>query len=237
MYSVDDLIVASFKKFSSFSQTAKGKSPTEYILKVTGFQDFLFGPEPIIYYDYIRRSLSKETDIVLSLVETTEIVKQYPKERIDYVSIVDKVLAVPQVENLDLKVVSVNKKNVGMKLKIKRVEGMGQQPADLLFFVRLLFIHGSSEFMPCQFSKLSPVTADGNLIWDQIVFTSVTIPNIPLGVRVQFSLWSRARPQGAQKVLLLLLFVCFSFLKIVDVVVCFSFSSKRCCWRVGSHQH
>ncbi len=89
--SVDDLIVAAFKKFSSFSQTAKGKSPSEYILKVTGYQDFLFGPEPIIYYDYIRRSLSKETDIVLSLVETSEIVKQYPKERIDYVSIVDKV--------------------------------------------------------------------------------------------------------------------------------------------------
>jgi hypothetical protein len=71
---------------------------------VTGFQDFLFGPEPIIYYDYVRRSLSKETDVVLSLVETSEIVKQYPKERIDYVSIVDKVLAVPLVEDLGMKV-------------------------------------------------------------------------------------------------------------------------------------
>jgi hypothetical protein len=90
----------------------------------------------------------------------------------------------------------VNKKNVGLKLKIKRVEGMSAQAADLSFFVRVLFIHGSVEFMPSQFSKLSPVS-DGNLIWDQIIFTSVTIPNIPLGVRVQFSLWSRARPQGA----------------------------------------
>lgn len=95
------------------------------------------------------------------------------------------------------KVVSVNKKNVGMKLKIKRVEGMTQQSADVSFFVRLMFIHGSSEFMPPQFSKLSPVSSDGNLIWDQIVFTTVTIPNIPLGVRVQFSLWSRTRPQGS----------------------------------------
>ncbi len=84
-----------------------------------------------------------------------------------------------------------------MKLKIKRVEGLGQQPAESLFFVRVLFIHGSTEFMPAQYSKVAPLTSDGNLIWDQIIFTSVTIPNIPLGVRVQFSLWSRTRPQGS----------------------------------------
>ena len=41
----------------------------ENFLKVTGFQDFLFGQDPIIYYDYIRRCLSKEQDIVRSLVE------------------------------------------------------------------------------------------------------------------------------------------------------------------------
>jgi hypothetical protein len=89
---LDDVIVAAFKKFSSFSrQEAKGKSPGDYVLKVTGYQDFLFGSDPIIYYDYIRRCLSKEQDIILSLVETQEIVKQYPKEKIGYVSIVDKV--------------------------------------------------------------------------------------------------------------------------------------------------
>ncbi len=196
--SVDDLIVAAFKKLCSFSQTAaKGKVPGDYILKVTGFQDFLFGPEPIIYYDYVRRSLSKEMDIVLSLVETAEIVKQYPKERIDYVSIVDKVLAVPQVEDLGMKVVSVNKKSVGLKLKIKRVEGLNPPPGvDVMYFVRMLFIHGSVNFMEPQFTKLSALV-DGNLIWDQVMFTTVTIPNIPLGVRLQFSLWQRARAQGA----------------------------------------
>jgi hypothetical protein len=196
--SVDDLIVAAFKKFCAFSQTAaKGKVPGDYILKVTGFQDFLFGPEPIISYDYVRRSLSKEMDIILSLVETSEIVKQYPKERIDYVSIVDKVLAVPQVEDLGMKVVSVNKKNVGLKLKIKRVEGLTPPSGvDVMYFVRMLFIHGSANFMEPQYTKLSSLV-DGNLIWDQVMFTTVTIPNIPLGVRLQFSLWQRVRPQGS----------------------------------------
>ena len=57
---------------------------------MTGYQDFLFGEDPLIYYDYVRRCISKEQDIVLSLVETAKIVARYPQEKIDYVSIVDK---------------------------------------------------------------------------------------------------------------------------------------------------
>ncbi len=46
---------------------------------MTGFQDFLFGEDQLIYYDYIRRCISKEQDIVLSLVEKAIIVAQYPQ--------------------------------------------------------------------------------------------------------------------------------------------------------------
>jgi hypothetical protein len=106
------------------------------------------------------------------------------------------VLVVPEIENLGMKVVSVNKKNVGMKLKIKRVEGLRDEPKDMSYFVQTLFIHGSEPFMEPQFTKLSQA-ADGNVIWDQVSFTSVTIPNLPLGIRVQFSMWARIRPQGA----------------------------------------
>lgn len=198
--SVDELIVAAFRKFQAFSKAAEGKKPEDYILKVTGYQDFLFGPEPIIYYDYIRRCLSKEQDIVLSLVETNEIVKQYPKEQIGYISIVDKVLAVPEVEDTSLKVVSVNKKNVGLKLKVKRVEGVRMNTAtgsDVSYFVCMKLINGNETLIEPQFTKLSPCSSDGNVIWDQVMFTSITIPNIPLGVRLQFAVYARTRPEGA----------------------------------------
>ncbi len=43
-------------------------------------------------------------------------------------------------------------------------------------------------------SQLSPPSADGHtVIWDQVLFSKITIPNIPLGTRLQIAMYSRKR--------------------------------------------
>ena len=198
---VDEVIGLAFTKYIAvFPQVAEEKKAEDYILKVTGYQDFLFGPDELVFYDYVRRCISKEQEIVLSLVEREEIVKLHPQEKVDYESIVDEVLSVPHpdVRKTAKRLVNVNSKNSGLKLKIKRVEGISVPfDANAMYFVRILFIQGSKEFMEPMYTSLSPEN-DCKASWEQVFFTSVSVKNIPLGVRLQLSLWQRVVKKGAQ---------------------------------------
>ena len=58
-----------FQKFKRVCRTGnKDLDVGDFVLKVTGFQEYLLGNSQLISYDYVRRCISKGEDIALSFV-------------------------------------------------------------------------------------------------------------------------------------------------------------------------
>ena len=53
-----DVIEKSHKKYCIVNKALSKKSHTKFVLKVRGFQDFIFGEELLENFDYIRRCMS-----------------------------------------------------------------------------------------------------------------------------------------------------------------------------------
>jgi hypothetical protein len=89
---VEDARAKIFKKFSLIDIVhSQGKSPCDYVLKATGFREYLLpnleignrhhlspksGGFKLLDYDYIRRCISKNQQIELTLVDSTEVHSQ-----------------------------------------------------------------------------------------------------------------------------------------------------------------
>lgn len=86
---MEDAINKIFRKFSLVDKAnSQGKGPEDYVLKATGFREFLLPNKVIgntqqlttktdgfklIDYDYIRKCISKKMQIELTLVDVSEL--------------------------------------------------------------------------------------------------------------------------------------------------------------------
>eukprot|EP00301_Raphidiophrys_heterophryoidea_P003105 c11415_g1_i1.p1 GENE.c11415_g1_i1~~c11415_g1_i1.p1 ORF type:complete len:1225 (+),score=358.02 c11415_g1_i1:46-3720(+) len=65
--SVDDTISAAYQKLRLKMMIAEDRRPTEFIFKLTGFEEYLFGSRRLIEYDCIRSPLKRQQEVDLSM--------------------------------------------------------------------------------------------------------------------------------------------------------------------------
>jgi hypothetical protein len=79
-----------FRKYKGTHPLATG-TEEDYILKVTGYKEYLIGSHKILSYDYIRKCLSKKVTPILSLVPLKDVDLMIPEPVED--SVVDMILS------------------------------------------------------------------------------------------------------------------------------------------------
>ncbi len=81
---VNKTIEDAFKKFQMRKMVPDGKDPQDYILKVTGFEEYLYGMHKTIEFDCIRSLLQKQLDVrITSFVLLCELIF-VTREQVDH---------------------------------------------------------------------------------------------------------------------------------------------------------
>jgi len=179
----------------------------DFILKVTGYQEYLFDNSQLLSYDHVRRCLSKDHPIELTLVaikalEGTELEIQEEPE-----SLVNQLLSLDPSENFDndnenqqlqetLSVVDITDP---FQIRIVGIEQITLLPEQLeencyLFFSIELYHAGHK--LGHGFSLQAPASSTAH--WNEsVVFEDLKYRNIPLGSRILCSLIFRRTDPGA----------------------------------------
>ncbi len=75
---IDDLKATVFRKLSRLEPVLRNDTPDDYVFKLTGFHDYLYGPHRVMDFDCVRKCVSKRESVVLSLVPKEELRKLFP---------------------------------------------------------------------------------------------------------------------------------------------------------------
>jgi len=209
-----------FDKYRKTDPVATANTTCEdYILKVTSFKEYLIGQHPILSYDYIRKTISKEGKITLSLLEISDIDLQIPEYA--EASVSDMVLCRKKLKSekrsreisiTQNKLKLINFCNQHFRVKIQRVENvdnfnnlyeqwtqndkdMKQLKKDTSREVK----RGTCLYVRAQLCHGDVVIADdmftnamlycNNPVWDEWLTTSLAMCNIPRGARLCFTLY------------------------------------------------
>eukprot|EP01102_Stenamoeba_stenopodia_P009928 TRINITY_DN2950_c0_g4_i1.p1 TRINITY_DN2950_c0_g4~~TRINITY_DN2950_c0_g4_i1.p1 ORF type:complete len:949 (+),score=178.17 TRINITY_DN2950_c0_g4_i1:889-3735(+) len=203
-------------------KAAKGKTSNDFVLKVTGFSDWLLTDNAMLFeYDHICKCLSKSQDIELSLIEKTTAASLYsnPSQPKDTNSaVMNDLIYTNDKEDITtesgsicirdlpkshrIKIISIKNLNRDGDLKspknlldssnVKAESGKQELP---FLFVTAEIYHGGIMIGPPLFSNAVPDTA--NPTWNQWIFqpfSPITIRNIPEGSRISFTVYRRMCP-------------------------------------------
>ena len=166
----------------------------DFILKVTGFQEYLYGNSQLISYDHIRRCISKNEQIQLSLVPLSSLEDLLQQVSVTHDSIVDNLLTLEEPSNNNedntIEVFSVTEK---FKLFVNSIERALPSPdltgEDCYLYVRAELFHAGHKLGE-GFTMAVPACSDPQ--WNEkIIFDSIVVKNLPLGTRVLFTLFHR----------------------------------------------
>ena len=194
-YQVRDVI------FGKISRTAGGTfdgvNAEDFILKVTGFQEYLYGNSQLISYDYIRKCISRNDSICISLVPLSSLERVLSEASETQQSIVDNLLALDEdISNEDLEKNSESVYSISDKfsLQINSVERALSQRSEEFLGEDYLFIYvelyHAGHRLGEGFTMAAPACSDPQ--WNEkIIFDDVIIKNIPLGTRILFTLYHR----------------------------------------------
>jgi hypothetical protein len=214
-----------FQKFSMIDKVnSNGKFPDMYVLKVTGYSEYLVNNVQVsgekrlsahmdgfklLDYDYIRKCISKKQQIILSLVEASELSEQISEVVED--SIIDKLLEAdeeikqeedspfPTIQNTpSLPITKVNRqfrfKIVGIRdLNLSREEIRVKFPDKPPLVYVLAEIHEGGQLIATPaFTPLSPVyeTEEKYSNWDLYLLFDIQLRNLPKAARLCMTLYA-----------------------------------------------
>ena len=185
------------KVFQKYSRTqgdqAVGKSEKDYTLKATGYQEYFYGKHQLIGYDYIRKCVSNQVDIDLSLIALSQIEDLLQSLSQTYHSLVDDLIVLePEKKDTDeqLEIVNITNK---FRVIVKNVERAVNTEAPLddsnwLYILVELYHAGH---------KLGEVYTQGvkaciDPTWNEILeFDDVEYCHLSLGTKLLFTIFSR----------------------------------------------
>lgn len=183
-----------FNKFirSLGEEKAGGKSAADYVLKVTGFEEYLYGDSQLISYDYIRRMISKGEQIEISLIPLEALEEQIKELSSTYTSIVDDLLVYEEKHQDCSTYEEIWSLPDKYKVVINSVERAiaGSDVADDTYLFILAELYHAGHKMSEAFTMAVPACSDPQ--WNEtITFENVEFRNIALGCRIIFSLYLR----------------------------------------------
>ena len=190
------------------AELASKTTEDDYILKVTGFQEYLYGDSQLISYDHIRRCISNYSSkgnkfdsepIELTLVPLIDLEETLKELSNTYDSIVDQLLILednhydedPSNEHInEEQIFQVHEK---YKIMINSVERITLAPEligeDCYLYIQAELYHAGHK-LGQGFTVAAPACSDPQ--WNErIIFDDVLIRNIPQGTRILFTLYHR----------------------------------------------
>ena len=174
----------------------------DYLLKCTGHQSFFINGK-MLDFDYVRDCLSKHKPVELSIVSKTELMKNYPREKVVTQGIVDKVLSATPTGKAftESTCIFIHSRSEDLdkvwRVRVNGVQGLSDQfsslfPAKVLnkgekwyVYVQVMFYYGRELLFPSLCT--SAVEAVPNVRFDHHVFTC-PVKSIPRGTLINFSL-------------------------------------------------
>eukprot|EP01087_Luapelamoeba_hula_P016091 TRINITY_DN4916_c0_g1_i1.p1 TRINITY_DN4916_c0_g1~~TRINITY_DN4916_c0_g1_i1.p1 ORF type:complete len:1562 (+),score=232.28 TRINITY_DN4916_c0_g1_i1:66-4751(+) len=121
---VSEVTAMVWSKFKLKDPSAASSGPEDFILKVTGLLEYMFGEDPLSTYDYIRRCVGKKQKINLSLVPLAQVDLLIPTPQHD--SIVDTIICrekqQKEVDNSAVK--TIEELSQHLRIKIAGIENV-----------------------------------------------------------------------------------------------------------------
>eukprot|EP01102_Stenamoeba_stenopodia_P009925 TRINITY_DN2950_c0_g1_i3.p1 TRINITY_DN2950_c0_g1~~TRINITY_DN2950_c0_g1_i3.p1 ORF type:complete len:1114 (+),score=230.47 TRINITY_DN2950_c0_g1_i3:111-3452(+) len=196
----DCLIEKAFKKICMAYKDMQQKTSKEFILKVTGFKEFLYGDTHIISYDYIRKCLSKELPISLTLFHKETLLKSLREEEVvsetKGSSLVDEVLLLKDIEDEDS--IEISAFDSPFRIRINGAENLPkneQEGEDSLIFVCAALYHSGVPIGEPAYSSL--LIENPAPQWSQwLYFSNIKISDLPRGARLCFTIYRRMIPNS-----------------------------------------
>ena len=183
-----------FDKYKRRNVGESDLTAEDFILKVTGYQEYMYGSSQLISYDHIRRCISKKDPIELTLVPLSQIEELLQQVSVTHDSIVDNLLTLDEEESTtDTETVDVFSIQDKFKLFVNSVERAIPNPdlvgEDCFLYIRAELYHAGHKLGE-QFTQATPACSDPQ--WNEkIIFDRVVVKNIPLGTRALFTLYHR----------------------------------------------
>ena len=154
----------------------------QFLLKVAGFEDFIYGTEEICQFDHIRQCISQDKEVMLSLIEKSD----QEEEVKQHASLVDQILRSRQERNVDL--CSSQDQQESLKISIEKCERAGDECLLDQYFCKITFTNGAEQLTDPFVTKAVRIEED-QVLWDEEYISSISTKNLPLGTRLQFSVW------------------------------------------------
>lgn len=171
----------------------------DYILKVTGYQEYLYGENQLLAYDYVRKHLNLYPDsqipLEFDLIPIDVLYQSLLSKNENESSIVDKLLVQHEESNINfvndqIKILTYTEKFSILIQSTQRIPLNQEQIGNnfMLFYSVELFHAGHK--LGSIFTKLTPSSI--NKTWNcKLEFENVKYSNLPLGSRIIFCLYLR----------------------------------------------
>eukprot|EP01114_Cavostelium_apophysatum_P016118 TRINITY_DN4532_c0_g2_i2.p1 TRINITY_DN4532_c0_g2~~TRINITY_DN4532_c0_g2_i2.p1 ORF type:complete len:1434 (+),score=438.70 TRINITY_DN4532_c0_g2_i2:87-4388(+) len=201
----NDVLRNLFAKHYEKQLAAKGmvKKYSDFVLKATGFADYIEGDKDFTSFDYIRNCIAKKEEIRLSLVESENndndlYVEDFPDEefiqdpiiRFDHEEIKSDSMPWDQLTSI-----SIWELTRQFKLKIVGVENI-KLPAEiegkqdnLDLYITAGIYHGGELVCPLMTSQI--IGWNANPRWYEWLNSSIQMCNLPRASRICFSLFAK----------------------------------------------
>ena len=184
-----------FNKYvRTIGEKAVGLKVDNFILKFTGFQDYLYGENQLITYDHIRRCISKQEQIAVSLIPLVDLETTLCELTHSHHSFVDDLIAYEETNRKEIREEeSIFKVNEKFKVSINSVERAiirsDQAQEDMYLYIRAELYHSGHKLAE-GFTLATPACSDPQ--WNELItFEEVKFKNIPKGTRIIFTLYHR----------------------------------------------
>ncbi|CAG5011875.1 unnamed protein product [Parnassius apollo] len=183
------------KKVNSLNM--RGEDPRNYVLKVCGREEYLFGKEPLIQFLYIQEMLAKDGVPQVMTVSTDKLTLgcDNPVERRplppDYSNTIRK------KKNNHESSWNIDKNYTCM---VQSVGGLNVDPGRLVEVVcQAGIFHGGKALCEAQKTRVAPVSKEGVALWDEELTFPIKVYNMPRMARLCFVIYEISKTKGKRR--------------------------------------
>ena len=183
------------KYMRTVGEKASGKTIDQYVIKSTGFQEYFYGTNQLIGYDYFRKLVSTQKNVVLSLIEISSIEDLLQSLTSTYHSIVDDLIileadAKKEEDEEFLEISSVTELYRVRVMNINKVITPGVVLSDNAYLYVLVEIYHAGHKLGEGFTMGVPACSDPR--WNEIiVFQNIIYSHLTLGCKILFTVFVR----------------------------------------------
>eukprot|EP01104_Vermistella_antarctica_P001179 TRINITY_DN1123_c1_g1_i1.p1 TRINITY_DN1123_c1_g1~~TRINITY_DN1123_c1_g1_i1.p1 ORF type:complete len:1390 (-),score=408.34 TRINITY_DN1123_c1_g1_i1:32-4201(-) len=200
---------AAYRKLRTRCPAVKDRPSTDFLLKVTGFQEYMFrGNRPFVDYDHVRRCVGQRAEkISLTLVDRKEepVSHLLQGESLPEFGIIDEMLChtesreVEQQADDELDFQSIYDVRDPFRVRVIGLDDLflnidsSSSPSSALYFVMARVYHGGDVLGGEAMFTNTAVASGPSPRWNQwLTFEGLQIRDIPKGARICFSVFRRS---------------------------------------------